>query len=616
MKTSVKKALSFFMAVAVMLSCITITPVSVSASEETPTSGECGVSGNNVTWNFDSATGTLTISGTGAMKDMSDVDEGEDVQPWLDYHTTITKIVIEYGVTQIGENAFYNKNAIYNVEEVIFKRNENGESSVKLIKNSAFRECKNLNEIVIPASVVTIENNAFRNNDGLITIEFEEGSNLTTLGRYCFYASHVSEWILPSKVITIDNFAFASMTGSSYINTLYYPSGVSFAGNNVFYKTDTLKYFGEYTVNETDKTCSVKYIGPNESTRLPDATIVPTASEIIIPEKLDGYEVVQATISDNTVDIPKSFEADHKIAKLSDIEALKGWTYTAETDELPLGGSVEVTATYNLSEIQKLTKKISVSRAACVDANKDHKCDLGCDAVMGDCVDANKDHKCDYGCSKVTAHTWDKGVVTKKATATAKGEKTYTCTFCKATKKEEIAALGLPKKGSKYTSDDGKAKYKITKSDAKKGTVSFVAPANKKATTVTIPSTVKIKGVTFKVTAIEKNAFKNNKKVKNVTIGKNVTTIGENAFYKCTALTKITIPSKVTTIGKKAFYGCSKLKKLTIKSSKLTEKKIGSKAFSKTPKSMKVTVPKKKFKTYKSMLIKKGVNKKAKFVKG
>ena len=99
--------------------------------------------------------------------------------------------------------------------------------------------------------------------------------------------------------------------------------------------------------------------------------------------------------------------------------------------------------------------------------------------------------------------------------------------------------------------------------------------------------------MTFKVTAIEKNAFKSNKKVKNVTIGKNV-----------------------TTIGKKAFYGCSKLKKLTIKSSKLTEKKIGSKAFSKTPKSMKVTVPKKKFKTYKSMLIKKGVNKKAKFVKG
>lgn len=64
-----------------------------------------------------------------------------------------------------------------------------------------------------------------------------------------------------------------------------------------------------------------------------------------------------------------------------------------------------------------------------------------------------------------------------------------------------------------------------------------------------------------------------------------------------------------------AFYGCSKIKTLTIKSSKLTTKKIGSKAFTKTPKSMTVKVPKKKFKAYKSMLIKRGVNKKAKFKK-
>lgn len=61
--------------------------------------------------------------------------------------------------------------------------------------------------------------------------------------------------------------------------------------------------------------------------------------------------------------------------------------------------------------------------------------------------------------------------------------------------------------------------------------------------------------------------------------------------------------------------GCTKIKTLTIKSSKLTTKNIGSKAFTKTPKSMTVKMPKKKFKAYKSMLIKKGVNKKAKFKK-
>lgn len=221
--------------------------------------------------------------------------------------------------------------------------------------------------------------------------------------------------------------------------------------------------------------------------------------------------------------------------------------------------------------------------------------------------------------------------------------------------------LTTPVIGTTAISDDGKATYKVTTSDLTNGTVTYVAPTNKKATKVTIPDTVVIDGVTYKVTAIEKNAFKKNKNIKSVTIGKNiktiganafynctklntvkfgsnVTTIGDKAFYKCTALTKITIPNKVTTIGKqafygcknlktvtigknvskigsKAFYGCSKLKTLTIKSSKLTTKKIGSKAFSKTPKSMTVKVPKKKYKSYKSMLIKRGVNKKAKFKK-
>jgi len=212
-------------------------------------------------------------------------------------------------------------------------------------------------------------------------------------------------------------------------------------------------------------------------------------------------------------------------------------------------------------------------------------------------------------------HTWDEGVVTKEATVTEKGEKTYTCSVCKTTKKEEIPVLGALEVGTKKTSDDGKATYKVTTSDFTNGTVTYVAPTNKKATTVTIPDTVTVDGVTYKVTTIEKNAFKNNKKIKKVTIGKNVKTIGKNAFSGCKKVTSITIGKNVTTIGEKAFYGCSKVKTLTINSSKLTAKKIGSKAFTKTPKSMKVTVPKKQFKTYKSMLIKRGVNKNAKFKK-
>lgn len=309
--------------------------------------------------------------------------------------------------------------------------------------------------------------------------------------------------------------------------------------------------------------------------------------------------------------------------------------------------------------------------------------------------------------AKTTNHTWDNGVVTKEATATEKGEKTYTCSVCKTTKKEEIPALGAPRVGEEIASEDGSATYKVTEAGENGNSVTYEAPTDKNKATVVVPATVTINNITYNVTTISdtafagnkkltsvtigdnvtgfsdktfkgcsnlktvdvgngvtsipanafknfknlttvkmgtgvktigKNAFYGCKKLKNLTIGKNVVTIGDKAFYKCTSLTKVTIPSKVKTIGKstfegckalktitigksvtkigsKAFYGCSKTKTLTIKSSKLTTKKIGSKAFTKTPKSMTVKVPKKKFKAYKSMFIKRGVNKKAKFRK-
>ena len=68
----------------------------------------------------------------------------------------------------------------------------------------------------------------------------------------------------------------------------------------------------------------------------------------------------------------------------------------------------------------------------------------------------------------------------------------------------------------------------------------------------TVPGTVKIDGVTFKVTEISKNAFKNNKKLTQVIIGKHVTKIGANAFNGAKKLKKITIKStQLKKVGKK-----------------------------------------------------------------
>ena len=108
-------------------------------------------------------------------------------------------------------------------------------------------------------------------------------------------------------------------------------------------------------------------------------------------------------------------------------------------------------------------------------------------------------------------------------------------------------------------------KYKITKLTKNKktkkvtgGTVTYMAPYNRNCTKATMPEFVKIAGVKFKVTALNKNAFKNCKKIKNVTIGKNITKIGANAFSGCAKLQSVSIKATgLKSIGGNAFKGIS-----------------------------------------------------------
>ena len=123
--------------------------------------------------------------------------------------------------------------------------------------------------------------------------------------------------------------------------------------------------------------------------------------------------------------------------------------------------------------------------------------------------------------------------------------------------------------------------YKVISKDA----VTVVGFDEAKST-LTIPATVMLDEFTYKVTAINANAFKG-EDIKSLTIGANVKTIGKAAFQKCTSLKKITIKSSaIKTIGKNAFK--STAKKVTVKA------------------------PKAKKAAYKKMLIKAGITKKVK----
>lgn len=121
----------------------------------------------------------------------------------------------------------------------------------------------------------------------------------------------------------------------------------------------------------------------------------------------------------------------------------------------------------------------------------------------------------------------------------------------------------------------------ITKSG---GTVKVIGAQNKKDTRLRIPSTIRYRNKKYTVVGISKNAFKNNRKLKQITIGKNIKTIGENAFS-----------------------GCNNLKKIIFNGTSV--RKIGRHAFRKTSKKITVTAKKKCRKKYQTLMKKSGAGK-------
>ena len=119
------------------------------AADEKPTSGNCGAEGDesNVKWNLDSE-GTLTISGSGEMKDYFPTDR----TPWYEHIENIKSVIIKSGVKSIGGRAFQNCTGLTSVTI------PNG---VTQIEYRAFENCTNLESVTIPDSVNYIGGNAF-----------------------------------------------------------------------------------------------------------------------------------------------------------------------------------------------------------------------------------------------------------------------------------------------------------------------------------------------------------------------------------------------------------------------------------------------------------------------
>ncbi len=137
--------------------------------------GECGASGDNLTWTYDQVSKTLTISGTDAMADYLYYS-----QPWNNFQNDIQNIVIGNGVTSIGTEAFYECSSL---ESLTFASG----SKLTTIGDKAFWGCNNTNftTLDLPASVQSIGSYAFNNCSSLTTVTI--GSGVTSIDRDAFY---------------------------------------------------------------------------------------------------------------------------------------------------------------------------------------------------------------------------------------------------------------------------------------------------------------------------------------------------------------------------------------------------------------------------------------------
>lgn len=140
-------------------------------------SGTCGA---NLTWTLDSKGTTLTISGSGAMDDYKSDDE----VPWHESASSIKNVVIEDGVTSIGNKAFY---FFFNMTSVTIPE------SVTYIGDSAFWHCQGLTSISIPNNVTNIGNSAFGGCTGLSGIRIPSG--VTNIGDKAFYGCSNLQYI-------------------------------------------------------------------------------------------------------------------------------------------------------------------------------------------------------------------------------------------------------------------------------------------------------------------------------------------------------------------------------------------------------------------------------------
>ena len=368
--------------------------------------------------------------------------------PWYRYHNQIKKIVVEEGINRIERAAFYGCD---NVQEVDIA------DTVTSIEYDAFRNCTKLQAIILPHNLTKMDDSAFRDCKSLEKVEIPE--SLTSIPPRTFMGcSSLEDITLPKNITAIGDSVFENC---SNLRQIQLPEGISAIPVSAFYNCKKLY---EVYIPQSVERIETNAFGDCES--LVNVQI-PKGVKYIDSVAFDGCKslrIVEILGALNRIET-NVFLSCEKLEIIRYGGSFEEWNKF----KVSVNANVGIYCDYNIYHSHVYEPKIIIP-ATCMEAGVvKNICKLCGDnyteeikatghkevkdaAVAATCEKAGKTEgsHCSV-CNKVIkaqkevpalGHSWDAGKITKEATCTATGVKTYTCTRCQKTKTEEIKATG------------------------------------------------------------------------------------------------------------------------------------------------------------------------------
>ena len=529
-----KKVISLFLSIMMLLSITAGIDFSAYANTY---SGSCGT---NVKYTFDDSTGILEISGTGKMNNYTSSNKPPYFSNSVVIINEIKKVIINNGVTSIGNCAFYERTKLTSITIP---------DSVTSIGSSAFNGCTGLTSITIPDSVTSIGSSAFNGCTGLTSITIPD--SVTSIGYKAFYGcSSLTNITIPDGVTSIGDSAFSGCTG---LKELTMPcSAKIYNSQNTFYNCTNIE-----KVTLTKGTGKMQNYGKDSSGSATNTYYQYTPwyisrnsfKKLVIEDgvsSIGNYAfsyctgLTSITIPDSVTSIGSSaFSGCSGLTRVN-ISDLKSWCNTSFGDV----SSNPLLYAHNLYLNNSLLTSITIpDNVTSIGSYAFAYCSSLTSITIPDSVTTIGSYAF-YGCTGLTS-------VTIPSSVTSIGDYAFRdCTgLTSVTIPDSVTSIG----DYAFYGCTGLTSITIPDSVTSIGNYTFYRCNG--LTSITIPDSV---------TSIGEYAFYNCSSLTNVTIPDSVTNIGDHAFYNCSSLTSITIPDSVTSIGNFAFYDCTCLKELTM----------------------------------------------------